>query len=43
MKQALHDVVDGSLASRDGVGPSRLWYHPTLGQYLKYRFSKSVK
>jgi len=43
MKQALHDVVDGSLTSRAGVGPSRLWYHPTLGQYLRYRFSRSVK
>ncbi|HKR77517.1 MAG TPA: formyl transferase [Rhodanobacter sp.] len=43
MKQALHDVVDGTLASRDGVGPSRLWYHPTLGQYLRHRFSRSVK
>ena len=43
MKQALRDVVDGTLASRDGVGPSRLWYHPTLGQYLRYRFSRAVK
>ena len=43
MKQALHDVVDGNLATRDGVAPSRLWYHPTLGQYLRYRFSRSVK
>ena len=43
MKQALRDVLDGTLASRDGVGPSGLWYHPTLGQYLKYRFTKSVK
>lgn len=43
MKQALRDVVDGSLVSRDGVGPSGLWYHPTLGQYLRYRFSKSIK
>lgn len=43
MKQALHDVVAGTLASRDGVGPSRLWYHPTLGQYLRYRFSRAVK
>ena len=43
MKQALRDVVDGHLTSRDGVGPSRLWYHPTLGQYLRYRFSRPVK
>jgi phosphoribosylglycinamide formyltransferase 1 len=43
MKQALRDVLDGTLASRGGVGPSGLWYHPTLGQYLKYRFTKSVK
>jgi Methionyl-tRNA formyltransferase len=43
MKQALRDVLDGTLASRDGVGPSGLWYHPTLGQYLRYRFTKSVR
>jgi Methionyl-tRNA formyltransferase len=43
MKQALRDVLDGTLVSRDGVGPSKLWYHPTLGQYLRYRFTKSVK
>ena len=43
MKQALRDVVDGTLTRRDGIGPSGLWYHPTLGQYLRYRFSKSVK
>ena len=43
MKRALRDVVDGTLTRRDGIGPSGLWYHPTLGQYLKYRFSKSVK
>lgn len=43
MKKALRDVVNGTLASRDGVAPSGLWYHPTLGEYLKYRFSKSVK
>lgn len=43
MKQALRDAVDGTLAPREGVGPSRLWYHPTLGQYLRYRVSRSVK
>ena len=43
MKKALRDVVNGTLVSRDGVAPSGLWYHPTLGQYLGYRFSRSVK
>lgn len=43
MKHALRDVVDGSLACREGVGPSRLWYHPTLGQYVRYRLARSVK
>lgn len=43
MKQALRDVVDGSLACREGVGPSGLWYHPTLGQYFRYRLARSVK
>ncbi len=42
MKQALRDAVDGNLTPRDGVDPS-VWYHPTLGQYLRYRFSRSVK
>jgi folate-dependent phosphoribosylglycinamide formyltransferase PurN len=43
MKQALRDVLDGTLASREGVAPSGQWYHPTLGQYLRYRLSRSVK
>jgi phosphoribosylglycinamide formyltransferase 1 len=43
MKQALRDAIDGTLASRDGVAPSGQWYHPTLGQYLWYRLSRSVK
>lgn len=43
MKEALRDVLEGTLVTRDGVGPSGLWYHPTLGQYLRYRFARSVK
>ncbi len=43
MKQALRDVLHGTLASRDGVAPSALWYHPTLTQYLRYRLTRSVR
>lgn len=43
MKAALHDVVDGTITIREGMGPSRLWYHPTLAEYLRSRFSGSVR
>lgn len=43
MQAALRDAVDGTLAPKDGVGPSRQWYHPTLRQYLWNRLAKSVK
>ena len=37
MRAALTDIQRGTLTPREGVPPSRLWYHPTLWQYFKYR------
>jgi phosphoribosylglycinamide formyltransferase-1 len=43
MKMALRDTLNGTLAIKEGTGPSTLWYHPTLTQYLRNRLSKSVR
>jgi methionyl-tRNA formyltransferase len=43
MKQALKDVAAGSLSPRQVDLPSRLWYHPTLWQYVGNYLSKGVK
>jgi len=43
MKKALQDVANGTLTVRPGIGPSRLWSHPTLLEYLKYRTLRGVK
>jgi folate-dependent phosphoribosylglycinamide formyltransferase PurN len=34
MKKALEDVEAGSLKVKEGVGPSRQWFHPTICQYI---------
>ena len=43
MRMALRDVANGTLATRAGVGPSRIWSHPTLFEYLKNRLLNGVK
>lgn len=43
MQQALADLGQGGLTPRPGVPPSRLWSHPTLLQYLRFRFTKGVR
>ncbi|HHS84274.1 MAG TPA: formyl transferase [Gammaproteobacteria bacterium] len=43
MKAALRDVASGNLDVKTGVQPSRLWSHPTLFEYLKFRFLYGVK
>ncbi len=43
MKRALRDVANGALTVRPGIGPSRLWSHPTLAEYLRYRAFRGVK
>lgn len=34
LKRAVRDFCDGTIQARAKEGESRLWYHPTLGQYL---------
>lgn len=43
MKAALRDVANGNVTPREGIGPSRLWSHPTLFEYLKFRALLGVK
>ena len=43
MKAALRDVATGNIRVKPGVGPSRLWTHPTLIQYLRFRALRRVK
>ena len=43
MKRALRDVAQGTLTVRPGIGPSRLWSHPTLLEYLRNRAFRGVK
>ncbi len=43
MKQALRDAANGSLVVRTGVGPSQLWSHPTLFEYLRNWSSRGVR
>ncbi|MFC4765119.1 formyl transferase [Dyella koreensis] len=43
MRAALHDVTAQRLSPREGEGPSRQWYHPTLLFYLKQRMLKGIK
>ncbi len=43
MKAALDDVKENRIEVKEGVLPSRLWYHPTILEYLKYWMQKGVK
>ncbi len=43
MKRALIDVSRGDVKARRGIEPSRLWSHPTLFEYLKFRLFYGVK
>ena len=43
MKQALADVAAGRLRPQPGVGPSELFYHPTLLEYLRHRLIRGVR
>jgi len=43
MKRALTDVSENHITINKGVGPSRLWYHPTILEYFKYWISRGVK
>ena len=43
MSAALRDVKNRCLRTVAGVGPSGIWSHPTLWQYVWHRLSKGVK
>lgn len=43
MKAALDDIRLGRLAPGPGVGPSRLWSHPTIWAYLRKWLTMGVK
>lgn len=43
LHQVLLDMESGGLTPRSSAGESKLYYHPTLGQYLYYRWFKGVK
>jgi folate-dependent phosphoribosylglycinamide formyltransferase PurN len=44
LKQAVHSAIDGRLAPVSAPeGESRLWSHPTITEYLRYRVSRGVK
>ncbi len=40
LKKALNDTREGCLKPFKKFGPSRLWYHPTITQYLVNRLKK---
>ena len=41
--RAVEDTLEGRLAPIDGVAPSQLHYHPTIGQYLAARLRRGIK
>jgi folate-dependent phosphoribosylglycinamide formyltransferase PurN len=43
MKSALLDVAAGCLRPGPGIGPSRLWSHPTLFEYVRNRVLTGVR
>ncbi len=43
MKAALQDVAANRIKPKQGVGPSQLWYHPTLMGYLKNAIIRFVR
>ena len=42
MKAALDDIKEKRINIKNGVHPSRLWYHPTLFEYVKNWVLKGV-
>ena len=42
--QVIRNFINETLQEKSAPkGTSKLWYHPTLGQYLYYRLLKGVK
>ena len=42
MKAALNDIKENQINIKNGPYPSRLWYHPTLYEYVKNWILKGV-
>jgi folate-dependent phosphoribosylglycinamide formyltransferase PurN len=44
LKRVVREVLEGQLAATpEPEGPSRLWVHPTLFEYLNYRLGRGVR
>ncbi len=43
LKRAISETLDGKLSPIASAGKSKLWYHPTIWEYLYYRFFKKIK
>lgn len=43
LRDAIRSVLAGTPCETQGLGPSKLWYHPTLWQYFYYRLTRGVK
>ncbi len=43
LEQAVQAALAGTLSYQSGVGPSQLYYHPTLISYLSRRFWAGIK
>lgn len=43
LKKAINDYFENNLKNMEGPSESRLWYHPTIFQYLYYRLFRSIK
>ena len=43
LKKAIADILEGRLTIMPGVGETRLWSHPTIGQYLYHRLFHAKK
>ncbi|HZW71203.1 MAG TPA: formyl transferase [Hanamia sp.] len=43
LKKAIDDIFANQLKLIKGTTESRIWYHPTLVQYIRFRIKKGVK
>ncbi|MEO5781698.1 MAG: formyl transferase [Ginsengibacter sp.] len=43
MKVAISEILNDSVKTKVGLQESKLWYHPTIWQYLRYRLGKRIK
>lgn len=43
MKRALQDIAAGRVQTHPGAGPSELFHHPTLLEYLRYWLGRHVR